>query len=249
MKIFYLLLLFIIGCSHQKPPFDGTCYIDKDILTSTDSTYFIGINYIGIEKRTMFDRRVNNWINIKPYIFNAKFSDGLSSEIQVNPEFGSIDSANVQAFKYGKEIGRLPTILRKDVATVWIHKGNMDFGGGNNNILIHTDMGEYFIDNEWLGEVLLHEGVHTSLDAYHKNSIRWKYSQIVDNNYISSYAKENPEREDLAESFVAWYALRYTPNRISKGLQDTILNTIPNRIKYFDKQFYDLKNHYFLKSK
>ena len=35
-------------------------------------------------------------------------------------------------------MGRLPTALRAEVETVWIHKGVEPFGGGNYNLLIHT---------------------------------------------------------------------------------------------------------------
>ena len=43
-----------------------------------------------------------------------------------------------------------------------------------------------------------------------------------------------PEREDLAESYLPYFAVRYRRERISQDLTDTILKTIPHRIKYFD---------------
>ena len=69
--------------------------------------------------------------------------------------------------RYGEEIGRLPTALRKDVETVWIHKGVELFGGGNNNLLIHTGQAVDYIYEGILEEVLVHEAAHTSLDTYH----------------------------------------------------------------------------------
>ena len=42
----------------------------------------------------MFDRRVDGWINIKPYLFEANFSDNLKIEVQVNPEFGTKERLN-----------------------------------------------------------------------------------------------------------------------------------------------------------
>jgi hypothetical protein len=44
----------------------------------------------------------------------------------------------------------------------------------------------------------------------------------------------NPQREDVAESFLCYLAVRYRPARISKADADKILGTIPNRIAYFD---------------
>ena len=72
----------------------------------------------------MFDRRVNNWTYVNAYPFNASFDDDLVAEIQVNPEFGNSSAASTQATKYGAVIGRLPTALRVDVETVWIHQEN-----------------------------------------------------------------------------------------------------------------------------
>ena len=33
------------------------------------------------------------FIQVQAYLFNATFSDGLTAEVQVNPEFGSVDAA------------------------------------------------------------------------------------------------------------------------------------------------------------
>jgi hypothetical protein len=47
-------------------------------------------------------------------------------------------------------------------------------------------------------------------------------------------ARKNPQREDVAESFLCYLAVRYRPDRISEADADKILGTIPNRIAYFD---------------
>ena len=91
----------------------------------------------------MFDRRPADWIIINAYLFNARFDDGLNSEIQVNPEFESVPAAQGVADKYARMIGQLPTVLRTRVETVWIHKGEELWGGGNDNILIHVDQYAY----------------------------------------------------------------------------------------------------------
>jgi len=48
---------------------------------------------------------------------------------------------------------------------------------------------------------------------------------------------DHPNREDLAESFVAYYAIRLRQNRVSDEVEETILKTIPNRIAYFDEHY------------
>jgi hypothetical protein len=222
------------GTPNTTPPFSGTIFIDPDIITASDPTTFQGLTPKGQAVRTMFDRRVNAFVQLQPYLFDAAFSDGLTTEVQVNPEFGSTDNARVQAEKYAIVIGRLPKALRVSVATVWIHQGVNPFGGGNNNLLIHVGQGDLYLADGILEETFVHEAAHTSLDAAHASSAGWVSAQTRDPAFISTYARDNPQREDIAESFLPWLAVRYRPERISASLAATILQTIPNRIAYFD---------------
>ena len=221
------------------PPYHGTVWIDPDIITSSDPTAFQDIIAAGRGERTMYDRRVSGWITVNAYLFNAQFDDGLTAEIQVNPEFGSASAAMVEANKYGRVIGQLPTVLRTDVETVWIHKGNHPLGGGNDNILIHVDRAENSKKKGFLEEELVHEGAHTSLDSTHSEAPDWIAAQKADSNYISTYARDYPKREDIAESFLSYLAVRYRSARVSPFYEQTILKTIPNRIAYFDAQSFD----------
>ena len=135
MKV--LLLLLICFCSlRAEPPFWGTIFIDPDIIKPSDPSAYLALTDAGQAHRTMYDRRENNWVRLNPYLFNATYKDGLKIEVQVNPEFGNADVARKEAEKYADIIGQLTTALRRDVETVWIHKGVNPFGGGNNNLLI-----------------------------------------------------------------------------------------------------------------
>ena len=223
-----------------NPPFGGTIFIDPDIITEEDPTTFVSLSYAGTGSRLMYDRR-SGWITSEPFLFPAEYDDGLSIEIQVNPEFGSWENAQIYALKYAEVIGRLTTQLRKDVQTSWIHKGDEPFGGGNNNLLIHTDWSEKnYEDQGILEETLVHEAAHTSLDSYHAESDGWLDAQIADCEFISEYARDNPIREDIAESYLPYLAVTYRSDRISPALKKTIENAIPNRIKYFDSQNFNM---------
>lgn len=244
---FYGLSLYLFSCNGSDtdpsipkveltPPFSGTIFLSPDILTSSDPSTFTSLSYVGQSQRTMFDRRVNNWITVTPFLFNASYEDGLSIEFQINPEFKNVGEAQIQALKYAEVIGRLPTALRKDVKTSWIHMGTQPFGGGNNNLLIHIGQSTLYEKDGILEETLVHEAAHTSLDKDHSASNGWINAQNLDPGFISTYARDNPKREDIAETFLLYMALRYRSERISPSLKDKILATIPNRIKYFDAQ-------------
>lgn len=244
------MIVLLVSCSNDNeqvtppvnlvPPFSGTIFLDPDIITDSDNTTFVTLSYVGQDTRTMFDRRVNDWITVTAFLFNSIYDDGLSIEIQVNPEFQNSGAAEIDALKFAKTIGRLPTTLRIDVETVWIHKGTELFGGGNNNLLIHTGQATLYENDGILEETFVHEASHSSLDAEHSTSSGWISAQEADGNFISTYARDNPTREDIAESFLLYMAIRHRPNRIKESLRSTILETMPNRIAYFDNQNFNM---------
>jgi hypothetical protein len=215
------------------PPFGGTIFVDPDIITPADPTTFTGLTYAGQGSRLMFDRRFG-WVTLNAFLFNAVFDDGLTAEVQVNPEFGTPAASQAHAELYAAAIGRLPTALRQEMRTVWIHQGVEPFGGGNNNILIHVGQADQYVASGILEETLVHEASHTSLDATHATSAGWLAAQAADGTFISTYARDFPTQEDIAESFLLWLALRHRPDRISDALKATIQATMPARLAYFD---------------
>lgn len=230
------LLLFSMSASMTSadPPFHGTIFVAPDVITEDDPTSFIGLTFKGSGQRVMFDRRSNSWVTENAFLFEADFQNIPPVEIQVNPEFGSQDSARIEAEKYAPPIGRMPLCLLTGLKTVWIHKGYETFGGGNNNFLIHTSMGEEYISLGILEETFMHEGVHTSMDSGFSQDPNWLNAQNLDPDFISTYARDFPQREDMAESFVLYFAAAHRSDRISNSLRNTIIRTIPNRIKYFN---------------
>ena len=260
-KILISLLFILIACGETKEspneldegsnfiPFDGTVFVTNNILNSSDKSSFISLKKIPNKERTMFDRRINDdskdyaqgsWIKITPFLFKAFFSDGSEIEVQVNDEFENNTNAESVALSYLEVIGKLPKLFRKDVETVWIHKGNEDFGGGNNNLLIHHDRGLEYQRDGFLEEVFLHEAAHTSLDSNHSTSKAWINAQLADNgNFISHYAKKYPKREDIAETFPLCFALEFKRDRLEDEVIQKIEKAIPNRIKYCLSVFKD----------
>ena len=223
------------------PPYSGTIFIAPNLVTAADPTTFSGLTYAGQGVRTMFDRRVDAFVTLNAYLFKATYSDGLQIEFEVNPEFGSVAAAQAQAAFYAPVIGRLPRVLRLDLLTSWIHQGDQPFGGGNNNLLIHTgSVAQSYIASGILEEAIAHEAAHTSLDAYHAAAPAWLAAQVADSTFISTYARDNPTREDIAESFVPYLAVRLPGSRVDAATAQTILASIPNRIAYFDAQHFDL---------
>ena len=238
-RIAFILLAFAVQQANAEPPYQGTVWLDPDILTEEDPTTFTGIDYMGRGSRVMYDRRVENWIVRNCYLFSATYSDGNPIEIQVNPEFGSRLAAQEPAAFYAEIFGRLPAGLRRDAESSWIHKGDAAWGGGNNNFLIYVDSLD-IVNNNLIEEVLIHEGVHTSMDADYSMHPNWRKAQQDDPDFISTYARDFPDREDLAESYLPYLAIRYRRDRIPEEMARTIEATMPNRIAFFDSLDIDL---------
>ncbi len=241
----YAGLALIVGCGSgdgavdpppptPDPPFGGTIFIDPDIITPEDPSTFVALEPTGRGLRTMYDRRVADWVQVEAFLFEATFDDGFTVEIQVNPEFATEAASRQVAEQFAGPIGQLPTALRMDVEAVWIHRGVQPFGGGNRSLLIHTGQADLYIDQGILEETFVHEAAHTSLDADHAEAAGWLAAQQADPTFISNYARDHPIREDIAESFLPYLAVRYRADRISASLRATIEETIPNRIAYFD---------------
>ncbi|MBK8044239.1 MAG: T9SS type A sorting domain-containing protein [Haliscomenobacter sp.] len=233
-------VLSLIKTEAQTPPYSGTIFIDPDIITSSDSSSIQSTTYAGRGQRQVYDRRVNNWVNINAYLFDVTWNDGVFSEAVVNPEFGTIELAKVEAEKYARLIGQLPFCLRLDVDQIWIHQGVQPFGGGNRSILIHTGQSAIYEASGIIEETLVHEAAHTSLDFSHGASSGWITAQNKDVNFISTYARDNPTREDIAESFLPWLMVKYKSSKISTADFNKITQTIPNRLAYFDSQAFNL---------
>ena len=86
---------------------------------------------------------------------------------------------------------------------------------------------------------MFHEAAHTSLDVAHANTPEWREAQRADGGFISDYARDNPDREDIAESILPYFAVRFKPGRLSPGDRAKIEEAIPNRLGYFDAQRFD----------
>jgi len=221
------------------PPFGGTAFISPDVIDSNDPSALMGVSYAGRGTRSIFDQRVDAVVSINAYVFDARYSWG-TMEFWVNPEFGSADAARGEVDAYAGPLGRLPFALMTSAERVVVNAGEEPFLGGSGGFVIHTGNGQGLIGDGFLEEVLFHEAGHVSLDEEHYAAPAWVAAQEADGVFISTYAQDHPQREDIAESIVAYFALRYRAGRLSAATQAAIATAIPNRLIYFDEQGFDM---------
>lgn len=81
---------------------------------------------------------------------------------------------------------------------------------------------------------MIHEAVHTSLDSRLYND-QWYAAVAADGVYISNYAKEFPNREDVAETYVVWLATRCAKDEFTQAELDQWELDMGARFSVFDK--------------
>jgi len=226
----------------NPPFFPGTVWVTPNVITADDPTSFLELKFNGKGVRTVYDRRIG-WDTKEVFLYSAIYSDRSPVEFQINTELPNI-AENLKLYTdIGLAIGRLPLGLHTNLQTVWIHDGDYAAGGGNNNVLLHKDYALRVIKNGFLEEVLLHEASHTSLDWAWKGLISeqsWNSAQNLDLGYISQYAQEYPDREDVAELFPIYYVIRNKPTIFSSELAVEIERSQKNRFAVYDSLSVDL---------
>jgi hypothetical protein len=214
-------------------PYYQAISFSKNIVTEEDPSTYQGLVYQGANSSFLPDSRSSiSSTSVSAFLFIAAY-ENKNINITVNPEFGNQKSAEQVATFYANVIGRLPLFLRDGINEVYVNRGFEPLLGKDNALVIYSQLADSFNTDGILEEVLIRESVHASLDAEISESSEWLSAKINDGKAISQLAADR-SNEDLAESVLAYLGTRYRANRIPASVEQTIMNTIPNRIDYFD---------------
>lgn len=210
-----------------------------DFITATDPDAFMNIQYIGQDNKEMPDSRNNNLFDTGTYVFEVNFTTGPSVEIWAHSSFGSVIAAQEYADKLTSRLGKLPGFMRNQLSHVVLHNG--DAGAfaeseGNFFIIYSVNM-DTRISNNDLEETVFHESVHATLDADYLQTAPWLQAQQNDNTFITQYARENADKEDMAESAIFAYTMIKYPGRLSTTTESWVTTNIPNRYAFFQTIF------------
>ena len=226
----------------------GSVWIDKDIITKKDPSSFISLEFIEEKKIEWWDQRtwkindkqyenINQKIFFNVFIFRAFFERSHDILIRVNSEFKTQKKAEKQAAIYAKIYGQMPNFLKERARSLTIHKGNFGWLGGNEDVIIYTNLSRAHSE-----EAMFHELAHVSLDFQFDGSVNeneWRNSILKDKYYITRYAYDYFFQEDIAETALWWFATKCKPNTISKKNYNKVIKHLPNRLNYLDNQNYD----------
>jgi hypothetical protein len=209
---------------------------DFDFILDSDPSTFTCLESKGHGPREMPDKTRPSPLVQLAFIFVAYFRDGTSVDIALDADFETQDAAREEALRYAPRIGKLPTALRRGIERVVVHRGEEDATAFSDSglIVLYSDNATKRISTHDLEETLFHESVHASWDGPHRSSAGWRAAQAADGAFVTHYAKNNPDGEDLAESALFAYALIHHPERIPAADAERIRTTIPARIAFVE---------------
>lgn len=226
-------LLISPSIAAADPPFSSTADTVFDIITLDDPSDYVCLSYQGRTTRQMWDKRVDNEFDFEVFLFQVHFSNSAPIDIIVNPEFGTVEAAEVEARRYTHALGQLPLVFRHGIRQLGIHDGTPTYSAGAGKIFVYAERTTRRISQNHLEESMMHEAAHVSLDPQYARSAEWVAAQNSDNRFLTRYAEDNPEREDIAETALFAYGLLRHPGRIPPVDSRDILLAVPARLAFF----------------
>jgi len=232
-----------VNADGETPPYYGTCWeISRDTITPTDPTSYKSIKEAEREYAQIYDRN-HGWKYVNCYVFMASYNDQPDIKFLVDPEIQKQDALDFST-RNAEMYGRIPMFFRSCVRLFWILPGDHGQGAGGfggygdgAGVMVHLDYGEDKFARGNVEELFLHESAHACLDPMIEDTNEWKQAMAADRKFISTYAKNYPDREDVAESATSWYATRIRTERQPVSDVDVTESTIPNRMNLFDEIF------------
>jgi hypothetical protein len=222
------------------------------MVTPDDPSALIEVVYV--KQATRYHARGATWTGklsgpFQAHVFEARFAEGSTMNVVVETSIARSQAeqiANEVAFMYGQA----PALLRAGMRDFIMLPGSGHPSSGPVTTF-YVDI--FYRMGEMIEEGLIHDMAHASLDWPARNEVYditdnvtllphpgvttregWLNAARLDDYYVSTYAKDNPEREDIAESIMPYLILRWRPERFDPYYLAFIEQVMPNRIAYLD---------------
>lgn len=178
----------------------------------------------------MYDPRRDSLFVEGAFHFDVSFPD-QQIRINVHPDVGDPQKRAVEA---ATSLSRLPIQMRNALRQVNILDGDgaawEEAQGGF--FTLYDGLMERRLAEHDLDETVFHESAHVALDPLLSSDLDWHSNQIADGEFITKYATENPNKEDIAESALFAWTMLYHPGRLPPDVEAAVRDTMPNRLEY-----------------
>ena len=232
-----ITMLYVSNVNAQDPLFPNSVVSnDIDFIIDSDPDAFESLEYIGLaNKETPGAPNGGSLFDTNTFVFQASFADGGSLEIWCHSSFNTVAAAREYAEKLCPRLGKLPDFQRNLLDHVVIHNGN---AGAFAEIegqffILYSDNMDQRISTHDLEETVFHESVHASYQFMYQNDPSWLNAQAQDPAFVTNYAQNNPDLEDMAESALFAYTAIKHPGRLAENIEDWLFANIPNRLEWF----------------
>ena len=206
------------------------------LITDSDPSSYIGLGWVGENRiRVAYSGQSPRSV----YVYEARYADQQTISVMVDQGF-SRSRADELAIFYARRAGQLPARSALDELAVFVCyesdgpyqacQGYASRGEQNQIAIFHEDR------PDTLGYFMLHEYGHLAYDGVAYASATWRAAVAADDRrFITAYARDFPYREDVAESYVAWFAVRCSAERLAPPDEAAFIRSaIPARLAYFD---------------
>jgi hypothetical protein len=236
--ILSLVLLTAPGALAAEPLYpNSVASNDLDFILPNDPGACWSIADAGGGRTEMYDPRRDTSHVDGAIHFDVTFPDQLL-RINVHPDVGN---PGQRATEVAASVSRLPTQMRIALRYVNILDGDgsaWEEGAGRfftlYDRLIDRRLAEHDLD-----ETVFHETAHVALDQLFSDDPDWRANQVADSGFITAYAAENPDKEDVAESALFAWTILHHPGRLSEEVEAAVRGIMPNRLAYIGNMLAD----------
>lgn len=203
---------------------------DLDFILPDDPGSCWSIAEAGAGRTEMYDPRRDALFVEGAIHFDVTYPD-QRLRINVHPDVGDPQQRARQA---AASLSRLPIRMRVEMRHVNILDGDGSAWA--------EDLGRFFtlydalmerrLAEHDLDETVFHETAHVALDPIISNDPDWRANQVSDDGFITDYAAENPDTEDIAESALFAWTLAHHPGRLPEDVEGAVRDIMPNRLDY-----------------
>lgn len=235
-----LLWALTLGVAVANPLFKNSVVSnDIDFIKPGDRGGFACLIYRGTSRQEMPHKGRRGLFADGVHVFDARFVGDVTVPIWAHPKIGPNADIKAITTQVAKAMGELPVFMLGRLDHVVINDGDYPASGedeGRFFVVYHKNMLKR-IQTRDIQETIFHEAVHATLDIPYAKSKAWRAAQKADGGFITNYARDLRNREDLAETALFAWAMHAHAGRIGSQVEARVRATVPNRLAFLEGLF------------
>lgn len=210
-----------------------------DFIRKEDPSVFERIEFLGRDRREIPGSETGELFDNSAFVFRVIFDD-TELEILAHSSFDTKENAQQYAQELGDPLGKLPVFMREKLSHVALNTGDKTAFAEHlgHFFVMYSENIDTRISNHDLEETVFHESVHATLDYTVLEDERWVLAQQEDGCFVTRYAMERPNKEDLAESALFIYTMNKHPGRLSDRIERWLVEHVPSRVSYLSSELF-----------